>query len=81
LLPFLSLSCKERPPPPGSGALETTPTANSPEVVAFNGASIGKWTSVVEASGTATTEELAAGVAASRAQFTPDMDADPSEPA
>jgi hypothetical protein len=34
---------------------------------------------VVEASGTATAEELAAGVAASRAQFTPD--ADPSESA
>jgi len=64
-----------------SGAFTGDPVeaANSPEVITFNGASIGKWTSVVEASGTATAEELAAGVAASRAQFTPG--ADPSEPA
>jgi uncharacterized protein YndB with AHSA1/START domain len=50
--------------------------ANSPEVVAFNGESIEKWAAVVEASGTATPEELAAGIEASRAQFTPDVGAD-----
>jgi len=55
--------------------------ANSPEVIAFNGASIEKWTAVVEASGTATPEELAAGVAASRAQFTPGMGDAPGESA
>ena len=46
--------------------------ANSPEVIAFNGQSIEKWTAVLEASGTATPEEIAAGVEAARAQFTPD---------
>jgi uncharacterized protein YndB with AHSA1/START domain len=50
--------------------------ANSPEVIAFSGESIEAWTAVIEASGTATPEELAAGVAASRAQFTPDAGAD-----
>jgi hypothetical protein len=55
--------------------------ANSPEVIAFNGESIEKWSAVVEASGTATPEELAAGVEASRAQFTPDAGADGSNPA
>ena len=46
--------------------------ANSPEVIAFNGQSIEKWTAVLEASGTATPDEIAAGVEAARAQFTPD---------
>jgi uncharacterized protein YndB with AHSA1/START domain len=46
--------------------------ANSPEVIAFNGLSIEKWTAVLEASGTATPEQIAAGVEAARAQFTPD---------
>jgi len=66
-----------------SGAFTGDPVeaANSPEVIAFNGASIEKWTAVVAASGTATAEELAAGVAASRAQFTPRMGDDPSESA
>jgi uncharacterized protein YndB with AHSA1/START domain len=57
-----------------SGAFTGDPVAaaNSPEVIAFNGESIDRWAAVVESSGTATPEELAAGVAASRAQFTPD---------
>ena len=46
--------------------------ANSPEVIAFNGLSIEKWTAVLEASGTATPEQIAGGVEAARAQFTPD---------
>ena len=46
--------------------------ANSPEVIAFNGQSIEKWTAVLEASGTATPEQIAAGVEAARAQFTPE---------
>ncbi len=50
--------------------------ASSPEVIAFSGESIEAWTAVIQASGTATPEELAAGVAASRAQFTPDAGAD-----
>ena len=46
--------------------------ANSPEVIAFNGQSIERWTAVLEASGTATPEEIASGVEAARAQYTPD---------
>lgn len=47
--------------------------ANSPETVAFNRESIRTWTSVIEASGTASAEEIAAGVEASLAQFVPDV--------
>ena len=50
--------------------------ANSPEVIAFNGDSIRAWTAVIEASGTASPEELAAGVEAARAQFTPEPGGD-----
>ena len=46
--------------------------ANSPAVIAFNGQSIEKWMAVLEASGTATPAEIAAGVEAARAQYTPD---------
>jgi len=55
--------------------------ANSPEVIAFNAMSIEKWSSVVHASGTATAEELMAGVEAARAQFTPGDGPDSSHPA
>jgi uncharacterized protein YndB with AHSA1/START domain len=46
--------------------------ANSPEVVAFNETSVREWATVVEASGTATPEQLAEGVQVSMAQFAPD---------
>jgi uncharacterized protein YndB with AHSA1/START domain len=44
--------------------------ANSPEVIEFNRGSIDAWTEAIEASGTATTEEIAGGRAAAIAQFT-----------
>ena len=44
----------------------------TPEVVAYNGATIEAWTDTVTASGTATPDEVAGGVAAARAQFVPD---------
>jgi uncharacterized protein YndB with AHSA1/START domain len=57
-----------------TGAFTGDPVAaaNTPEVIAFNGHSIEKWTAVLEASGTATPEQIAAGVEAARAQYTPD---------
>ncbi|WP_053716033.1 SRPBCC domain-containing protein [Saccharothrix sp. NRRL B-16348] len=51
--------------------------ADSPETREFNVGSIDAWTAVVEASGTATDEELAAAVAAAKAQYTPDQQAEP----
>jgi uncharacterized protein YndB with AHSA1/START domain len=50
--------------------------ANSPEVVAFNEKSVRAWATVVEASGTATPEQLAEGVQVSMAQFAPDTAAE-----
>jgi uncharacterized protein YndB with AHSA1/START domain len=44
----------------------------SPEVLDANAAAIDAWVESVTASGTASTEELTAAVAAARAQFTPD---------
>jgi uncharacterized protein YndB with AHSA1/START domain len=44
----------------------------SPEVREVSAGSIDAWTAAVRASGTASDDELAAGVAAARAQFTPD---------
>jgi uncharacterized protein YndB with AHSA1/START domain len=44
----------------------------SPEVRKVSAGSIDAWTAAVRASGTASDDELAAGVAAARAQFTPD---------
>ncbi|MFE4196704.1 SRPBCC family protein [Paenarthrobacter sp. NPDC056912] len=46
--------------------------ANSPEVVEFNRGSIEQWTQTVELSGTATSGQIAGGVAAASAQFTPE---------
>ncbi len=48
--------------------------ANSPEVIAFNEKSVRAWATVVEASGTATPEQLAEGVQVSMAQFAPDAE-------
>lgn len=45
-------------------------TANSPEVIEFNHASIDRWTQVVTDSATATAEEIAAGREAAVQQFT-----------
>ncbi|MGJ3190011.1 SRPBCC family protein [Paenarthrobacter sp. FR1] len=45
--------------------------ANSPEVVEFSRGSISRWTHSVEASGTATSDEIAGGAAAASAQYTP----------
>lgn len=45
--------------------------AVSPEAIAFSRASIDAWTAAIEASGTATADEIAGAVAASSAQFTP----------
>lgn len=44
----------------------------SPAVVRYNAATVEAWERVVTASGTATAEEVAGGVAAARAQFAPD---------
>jgi uncharacterized protein YndB with AHSA1/START domain len=44
----------------------------SPEVREVSAGSIDAWSAAVRASGTASDDELAAGVAAARAQFTPD---------
>jgi uncharacterized protein YndB with AHSA1/START domain len=43
----------------------------SPEVQAYLAGTIDAWAAAIEASDTATTEEIAGGVAAARAQFTP----------
>ena len=45
---------------------------STPEVVRYNVATIDAWEQTVTASGTATPEEVAGGVAAARAQFAPD---------
>jgi uncharacterized protein YndB with AHSA1/START domain len=45
--------------------------AGSPVVIEFNGGSILKWTEAVEASGTATAEEIAGARAMAVAQYTP----------
>ena len=47
--------------------------ANSPEGLAFSRRSVDAWVAVVEDSGTATAEELAAAIEMSRAQFAPDQ--------
>ena len=46
--------------------------ASSPEVQAFSRESVSAWAAVVEDSGTATTEQLAAATEVSMAQFAPD---------
>ena len=46
--------------------------ANSPEAQEFSRQSVHAWTAVVEASGTASAEEIAAATEVSMAQFAPD---------
>jgi uncharacterized protein YndB with AHSA1/START domain len=46
--------------------------ANAPETMAFNEKSVRAWAATVEASGTATPEQLAEAVGVSMAQFAPD---------
>jgi uncharacterized protein YndB with AHSA1/START domain len=53
---------------------DPTTAAASPETQRFNLGSIGLWTAAVEESGTATAEELAAAVEASKSQFAPDVE-------
>ncbi len=56
------------------GGLDGDPAAweASPEVVRYNAATVDAWAETVTASGTATADEVAGGVAAARAQFVPD---------
>ena len=56
----------------GEVADDPVAAANSPEAVAFNAKSVQAWADVVEASGTATPEQLAEAVQVSMAQFAPD---------
>ena len=46
---------------------------NTLEGQQFSARSIGAWIATIEASGTATTDEIAAAAEMSRAQFTPDL--------
>jgi uncharacterized protein YndB with AHSA1/START domain len=57
----------------GEVADDPVAAANSPETQKFSKESIHVWTATVEASGTATSEEIVAAVKASEAQFTPDL--------
>jgi uncharacterized protein YndB with AHSA1/START domain len=50
--------------------------ASSPEAQAFSRKSVELWTAAIEASGTASADDIAAAVAASMAQFAPDVDAE-----
>jgi uncharacterized protein YndB with AHSA1/START domain len=47
--------------------------ANSPEALEFSKGSVDAWVAVVEDSGTATSEELAAAIEVTRAQFAPEQ--------
>jgi hypothetical protein len=48
--------------------------ANSPQGQEFSRGSVHAWAAVVESSGTASTEDIAAATTASLAQFAPDLD-------
>jgi uncharacterized protein YndB with AHSA1/START domain len=54
----------------GESAGDPLEAANSPAVIEFNRGSIGRWTEAVEASGTATAEEVAGARQAAVAAFT-----------
>lgn len=56
----------------GEVAADPVAAANSLEALAFSEQSVHAWTAVVEFSGTATTDEIAAATEASLAQFAPD---------
>lgn len=61
------------------GEAVEAPTAweNAVEVQRYSARTIAAWAEVVTAGGTATDEEVAGGVEAARAQFTPDLAGDP----
>ena len=56
----------------GEEANDPVAAANSPEALAFSEKSVRAWADAVEASGTATPEQLAEAVQVSMAQFAPD---------
>ena len=56
----------------GEEADDPVAAANSPEALAFSEKSVRAWADAVEASGTATPEQLAEAVQVSMAQFAPD---------
>ncbi|GAA1652558.1 hypothetical protein [Georgenia ruanii] len=63
----------------GEAPEDPVAAAGSPEVVAFNAKSVRAWARTVEASGTATVEQLAEAVQVSLAQFAPaEEDPEPS---
>ena len=55
----------------GVVAADPVAAASSPEAIAFSAESVKAWTSAIEASGTATAEQLAEAVEMSMAQFAP----------
>jgi len=57
----------------GEAVGDPVAAANSPEAQAFSKASVRAWAAVVEDSGTATAEQLAAATEVSLAQFAPDQ--------
>lgn len=59
----------------GEASPDPVAAANSPEAQEFCKGSVHAWAAVVESSGTATAEEIAAATEASLAQFAPDVDA------
>ena len=60
----------------GEVSVDPVEAANSPEVQEFSKQSAYAWVAAVEASGTASADELAAAKAASLAHFAPDVAAD-----
>jgi uncharacterized protein YndB with AHSA1/START domain len=58
----------------GEVSADPVAAASSPEGQRFSEQSVHAWTAVVESSGTATTDEIAAATEASLAQFAPDVD-------
>jgi uncharacterized protein YndB with AHSA1/START domain len=65
----------------GEAVGDPVAAANSPEVREFSKRSVHAWTAVVEGSGTATAEQLAAATEVSMAQFAPDHAAPGDQPA
>jgi hypothetical protein len=52
--------------------------ASSPEAQEFSRQSVAAWTAAIRESGTADVEEIDAAIAASMAQFAPDLEQPPS---
>jgi uncharacterized protein YndB with AHSA1/START domain len=55
----------------GQAPADPVAAAGSPETIAFSKESVQAWAAAIEASGTATADEIAGGVAASMAHFAP----------